>query len=239
MGYMEPAVSDTEILEAVRRFELWRKVGLALALFGVLVAGALAVDVIPGGDVRFSQPAFLGVSSAAIISIVGGLVLLRLGRLPDEARTPRIAMLRAERLQGRRQLALLLMPVSLACMLIGATEAAAHVANGQAVTHRDMFVVGAFTVLLLFFAAAIAGPSLDRWARPVLDDELSRQLRGRALMFGYAILLPAIALLFAVGLVSRSLAIELVPVVAAVGVAGPAVRLFLLERAAGAGADEA
>jgi hypothetical protein len=239
MGYMEPAVSDSEILEAVRRFELWRKIGLALALLGVLAAGAMAVDLFPGDSSHLSQPVFLGGSLAAIMSIVGGLVLLRLGRLPDQAKTPRIAMLRAERLQGRRQLALLLIPVSLACMMPGVIEAAGHMAMGSAVTHRDLFVVAAFTTLLLLFAAAIAGRGLDRWARPVLDDELSRALRGRALVFGYAILLPSTAALFAVALVSRSLAIELIPVVAMGGVAGPAIRLYLLERAAGAGAEEA
>jgi hypothetical protein len=46
-------------------------------------------------------------------------------------------------------------------------------------------------------------------------------------------------LLFVVALVSRTAAVDLIPVVAALGVAGPAVRLFLLERAAGVGDDEA
>jgi hypothetical protein len=43
---------------------------------------------------------------------------------------------------------------------------------------------------------------------------------------------------FVVSLVSRTAAVDLIPVVTALGVAGPALRLFMLERAAGAGGDE-
>ena len=74
---------------------------------------------------------------------------------------------------------------------------------------------------------------------PVLDDELSRELRSKAIQFGYVTLLPGVAGLFVVGLLNRNLAIELAPVLAAIGVAGPAVRLYWLERAAGAGVLEA
>jgi hypothetical protein len=97
----------------------------------------------------------------------------------------------------------------------------------------------AFTAFSFAFALIISGRGLDRWAKPVLDDELSRELRRRAIALGYAIVLFGVALLFVVALVSRTAAVDLIPVVAALGVAGPAVRLFLLERAAGVGDDEA
>jgi hypothetical protein len=63
-------------------------------------------------------------------------------------------------------------------------------------------------------------------------------LRSRAIALGYYIVLFGAAALFVVALVSRTAAVDLIPVVVALGVAAPAIRLFLLERAAGAG-DEA
>jgi hypothetical protein len=231
------AMSETEILAVVRRFEWRRKVGLGMSLLGVVVAGALAVQFVPGDPDHFSRTEFLALGAAAAAFIACGLILMRLGRIPADARTPRIAMLRAERLQGRRHIALMLMPASLGCMLPGAIRAAGHVADGRLVTHIDLFTVAAFTAISLLFALMIAGRGLDSWAKPVLDDELSRELRGRALAVGYAVVLAGVAALFVVALVSRTLAVELIPVVAALGVAGPALRLFLLERAAGGGGE--
>jgi hypothetical protein len=232
-------MTENEILGAVRRFEWRRKIGLAMVLLGVVVAAALAVQFVPGDPDRFGPIEFLGFGGAGILFIGGGIALMWLGRIPAEARTPRIAMLRAERLQARRNIALLIMPASLACMLPGALRAAGHVADGRRVTHIDVFTVAAFTGFSLLFAVTIAGRGLNAWAQPVLDDELSRDLRSRALGLGYYVLVAGIAALFVIALVSRSLAVELIPVVAALGVAGPALRLFLLERAAGAGGDEA
>jgi hypothetical protein len=232
-------MTENEILRAVRRFEWRRKVGLGLTLSGVVVAAALAVQFVPGDPDRFGRAEFVGFGGAGVLLIGVGVALMWLGRIPAEARTPRIAMLRAERLQARRNTALLLMPASLACMLPGALRAAGHVADGRPVTHIDMFTVAAFAGFSLLFAFTIAGRGLNAWARPILDDELSRELRRRALGLGYSVLVAGMAALFVVALVSRSLAVELLPIVAALGVAGPALRLFLLERAAGAGGDEA
>lgn len=245
MGYKEPpvqsraAMSESEILGAVRRFEWRRKVGLGMTLLGAIFAGALAVQFVPGDSEGFSRAEFLGFGAVAIVFIAAGLVLMRIGRIPADARTPRIDMLRAERLQVRRHMALVLMPLSLGFMLPSALRAAGHVANGRPVTHIDMFTVAAFTGFSLAFGFMIAGRGLNAWARPVLDDELSRELRGRALAFGYFVALIGAAGLFAASLISRSLALELIPIVVALGVAGPALRLFVLERAAGAGGDEA
>jgi len=233
------AMTENEILGAVRRFEWRRSVGLGMTLLGVVAAGALAVQLVPGDPNHFGRAEFLGFGAAAIAFIGGGLVLMRLGRIPADARTPRIAMLRAERLQARRRIAFLLMPLSLFFMLPGAIRAARHVADGKPVTHIDIFTAVAFTAFSLAFALMIGGHGLDRWAKPVLDDELSRELRGRALAVGYYIVVVGVAALFGVALVSRTAAVELIPVVAALGVAGPAIRLFMLERAAEAGGDEA
>ena len=231
-------MTETEIMSAVRRAEWLRKVGLALALSGVVIGGAVAVQFVPGDPKHFSQAEFLGFGSGAVLLMGLGLGMLRFGRIPKEARTPRIAMLRAEGLQRRRQIAFLIMPVSLGMMLFATTDAASDIARGRAVTHIDLFESGAFIVIALGFAALIAGRGLDRWAKPVLDDELSRELRARALGFGYAVLLTLVAGLFGLALVSRTIAIQLVPTALALGVAAPAIRLFLLERSAGAGGEE-
>ena len=194
----------------------------------------MAVQFVPGDPDHFSKTEFLAFGAAAIAFIAGGLVLMRLGRIPADAHTPRIAMLRAERLQGRRHIALMLMPLSLGFMLPGAIRAAGDVADGRLVTHIDMFTAAAFTSFSLLFALMIAGRGLDRWAKPVLDDELSRELRSRAIALGYFVVLLGAAALFVVSLVSRPAAVDLIPVVMALGVAGPAIRLFIA-RARGRG----
>ncbi|HXQ10915.1 MAG TPA: hypothetical protein VN805_07945 [Caulobacteraceae bacterium] len=231
-------MTENEILGAVRRFEWRRKVGLAAILTGAVFAGAVAVQFVPGDPNHFTLVEFLAVGATAAILLVGGLVLMRLGRIPAEARTPRIAMLRAERLQTRRRLAFMLMPLSLVFMLPATVTAAAHVAAGRPITHIDLFTAAAFTAFSLAFALMIAGRGMNNWAKPVLDDELSRELRSRALAAGYAVVLTGVAAVFVLAFVSRSLAVELIPVVAALGVAAPAIRLFMLERAAAAGGEE-
>jgi len=67
----------------------------------------------------------------------------------------------------------------------------------------------------------------------VLDDELSRQIRGRALGLGYLVMALGLAGLVASSLFNQTLTIDLIPVVAALGVASASLRLFWLERAAG------
>ena len=141
-------------------------------------------------------------------------------------------MIRAERLQSRRRRAFLIMPLSLILMLTGVIRATGHVMDGATMRHFEIFEVGCFLFFLGAFAFLIAGRGMGRWARPVLDDEVSRAFRGRALQFGYFILLPGVAALYVVGLFSRELAVELAPVLAALGICGPAVRLYLLERSA-------
>jgi hypothetical protein len=125
-------------------------------------------------------------------------------------------------------------------MLVGVVGAAVHVMHGEPMRRVEMFSTGAFVFFLAAFGFILAGGGIiGRWARSVLDDELTRTLRARALQLGYAILLPGVAIVFVVGLFRRDLAVELAPIVAALGVAAPAIRLFMLERAATGDDDEA
>ena len=96
-----------------------------------------------------------------------------------------------------------------------------------------MFQIGAFVIFMLIFVALLSGQGLDRWSKPVLDDELSRQIRAKALGLGYLVLAGGLGLLVAISLFDRTLTIELIPVLAALGVGSASIRLFWLERAAG------
>lgn len=232
-------MTEAEIMVTVRRIDTRRKVGKAFLGFGSVIAAAAAVQLLPGDATHVGAMETIAFASAAAFCLIVGLSLVLSGRIPPEARTERIAMLRAEQLQGRRQLAYLLMPASLACMLMGAVGAASHVMNGQPMRHVEMFSVVAYVIFLLAFGFLIGGRGMDRWARAVLDDEVSRAFRGKALQFGYMILLPGVAALYLVGLFNRNLSVELAPIVAGLGVAGPALRLYLLERAANADGGEA
>jgi uncharacterized membrane protein YczE len=230
-------MNDEQILAQAQRAEFRRKVGLVFVLFGALAALAGAIEWIPTAPT--DKYLWMICAAVAVVMIAAGLALRLTARTPAEARSGRLAMIRAERSQAKRQVAFLLMPLSLGLMLVGVVQATSQIVGGDPVEHTEIFVVVCFIAFLLTFALLIAGRGLDRWAAPILDDELSRELRSKALQFGYAILLPGLAGLFVVGLIDRNLAIELAPVLAALGVGGPALRLFWLERAAGAVAAQA
>jgi hypothetical protein len=198
----------------------------------VILALAGLTQLIPG-DLGDDNPMrLIGFCAVGgMLAVLGGALLLA-SPIPAEAKVGRVAMLRAEHLQVRRQGAFLIMPVSLTLLLVGVSRATGHVVDGLPLRHLDMVSVFGFCLFVLLFALLLAGGGLDRWARPVLDDESSRQFRGQALQLGYLILLPGVVALFAVSLVWRNLAMELVPFLAALGVGAPAIRLVWLERSA-------
>ncbi len=231
-------MSEAEVLGVARRIDLRRKMGLAVAALGGVVGAAAIMQAIPGDPSGPADPIeTLAFAAIAVVCLAAGLATFLGSRLPEAAKTPRLRMLRAEANQARRSLALLFMPASLMFMLVGVLGATERVLGGQPIRRVEIFSTTAFVVILLAFGLILFGRGIGGWSRTVLDDELSRALRARALQFGYAVLLPGVVLLFLVGLYSRDLAIEFAPVLAALGVAAPAIRLFLLERAAG-GDDE-
>ena len=233
-------MDDEQLLARARNSELRRKIGLALLMCAALAAAAAVAELMPLGPVDPGDAnLWMICGGVAAVALAAGLTLRFTARIPLEATRGRLAMIRAERSQAKRQIAYLLIPLSLGLMLIGVVEATSRVVAGAMLTRDELFTVACFLAFLAAFALLIAGRGLDRWAAPVLDDELSRELRSKAIQFGYVILLPGIAVLFVVGLFNRNLAVDLMPILAAIGVAGPALRLFWLERAAGAGALEA
>jgi len=230
-------MDDEQLLAQARKAEGRHKIGLILLMCGGIAALAGATEWVPTAPA--DKHLWQICAAVAVVMIAAGLALRLSARVPAEAKSGRLAMVRAERSQAKRQVAYLLMPLSLVLMLPGVVGATSRVAGGAPIEHVELFTVICFIGFLLAFALLIAGRGLDRWAASVLNDELSRELRAKALLFGYAILLPGLAALFVVGLVDRALAVELAPVLAALGVAGPALRLYRLERAAGADAIEA
>jgi len=142
--------------------------------------------------------------------------------------------MRAEGMRAKRNMAFMLMPLSLGLMLMSVIRALNKAVEGAVVEHVYVFSVCAFIFFLVTFVAILSGQGLDRWARPVLDDELSRQIRAKALGLGYVVLAIGLAMLVATSLFNRTLTIDLIPVVAALGVGSSSLRLFWLERAAGA-----
>jgi hypothetical protein len=231
-------MADDEILALARRVDMRRKFALMAVLLGLVVAGAGASQFTPGEQVEFSPlvlDAVFAVAGAMIL--IGGLVML-FSRTPLEARAGRVAMIRAERHRAKRNVAFLMMPVSLGLMLMGVVQALNRTVDGGPVGHIQAFEVCCFIVFLVTFVALLSGRGLDRWAKPVLDDELSRQIRARALGLGYLVMAAGLAGLVATSLFDRGLTIDLIPVVAALGVGAASVRLFWLERAAGADGGE-
>ena len=224
---------DDEILALARRVDARRKAALAMALFGLVAVGAGLSQFSPGDPERFSTLATaLTIGGGAAVALIGGIVML-LSRAPIEARSGRLAMMRAEGMRAKRNVAFMLMPLSLGLMLMGVIHALNKTMEGGMVEHIEVFEVCAFIVFLVIFVAILSGQGLDRWARPVLDDELSRQIRAKALGLGYLVMAVGLAGLVAASLFDRNLTIDLIPVVAALGVGSASLRLFWLERAAG------
>ena len=226
-------MADEEILALARRVDVRRKVGLACVLLGLVVLGAGASQYTPGDPIEFSPQVLETVFiSGGLMVVIGGLLML-FSRTPPEARAGRLAMMRAERMRSKRNTAFLLMPLSLGLMLMGVIQALNKFNGGLPIAHIQVFEVCAFVAFMLAFVALLSGRGLDRWARPVLDDELSRQIRGRALGLGYLVMSVGLAGLVATSLFDRNLTIDLIPVLAALGVGSASLRLFWLERAAG------
>ena len=226
-------MSNIEGLAGVRRVSGRRKLGTGLVVTGLIALIAEAAQFLPGDPTDDSLGRRVVIGVVAALCLISGLACFYLWRLPKGAQNRQAMMVEAERTQAKRQMAFLLMPLSLGLQLPGVIEAVSHLMKGQAVEHLELSFVGIFIFFLLAFALLIGGALIDKWCQPVLDDELSRELRRRALLFGYSLLVPGVALVFVLQLIDRTLAAELTPVVAATGVAGPALRLFLLERAAG------
>jgi hypothetical protein len=226
-------MADEEILDLARRVDFRRKVGLACILLGLVVLGAGASQFTPGDPIEFSplvlETVFI---SGGLMIVIGGLLML-FNRTPPEARAGRLAMMRAERMRAKRNVAFLLMPLSLGLMLMGVIQALNKVGGPEPLEHVQVFVVCVFVVFILIFVALLSGQGLDRWSKPVLDDELSRQIRAKALGLGYLVTAAGLAGLVATSLFDRALTIDLIPVVAALGVGSASLRLFWLERAAG------
>jgi hypothetical protein len=224
---------DEEILALARRIDTRRKIGLGCVLFGALTLGAGLSQFTPGDPDRFPPMLFDAVLGGGALLVLIGVVVMLLSRTPPEARSGRLAMMRAEGLRAKRNVAFMMMPFSLGLMLMGVIRALDSVGAGGLVEHVQIFEVCCFIVFLVAFVAILSGRGLDRWARPVLDDELSRQIRAKALGLGYLVMAMGLAGLVATSLFDRALTIDLIPVVAALGVGTASVRLFWLERAAG------
>ena len=208
-------MADEEILALARRVDFRRRVGLACVLLGLVALGAGASQFTPGDPIEFPPrvlEAVFGVGGTMIV--IGGLMML-LSRTPPEARAGRLAMIRAERMRAKRNIAFLLMPMSLGFMLMGVTQALKKAIDGLPLEHIQVFQIGAFVIFMLIFVALLSGQGLDRWSKPVLDDELSRQIRAKALGLGYLVMAGGLGLLVAISLFDRTLTIELIPVLAA------------------------
>jgi len=229
-------MDDQDLLRVIARMGARRRAGKALLLLGLAAAFGALTYFIPGDPRDAGVGRMIGFSAAALVLAVAGVAMLMLSRTPRGAQAERLAEMWAERRQSRRRVEFLLFPVSLTLMLPGVIRAVSRAA-GAPMRHLDIFILGAFVFFLVMFAIAVARGGLDRWKRGALDDELDRAFRGQALQLGYGILLIGVGALFILGLFRRDLAIELTPVIAAVGVAGPSVRLYMLDRSASAGGE--
>jgi len=226
---------DDEVLALARRVDARRKVALVILLFGLIAVGAGLSQFSPGDPKRFSPLATELTIGGGVAVVVISFIVMLMSRTPIEARSGRVAMMRAEGMRAKRNTAFMLMPLSLGLMLMGVIRSLNKTMAGGMVEHIEVFEVCAFIIFLVTFVAILSGQGLDKWAKPVLDDELSRQIRAKALGLGYLVLAVGLAGLVATSLFDRTLTIDLIPVVAAVGVGASSLRLFWLERAAGGG----
>jgi len=146
-------MAEDEILALARRVDLRRKVALMAVLLGMVAVGAGLSQFSPGDPERFPPRVLEAVLGGGGLVILIGVVTMLVSRTPIEARSGRIAMIRAEGMRAKRNVAFMLMPLSLGLMLMGVIQALNR-ANGGNVEHIQIFVICAF---IFFLVAAGAG----------------------------------------------------------------------------------
>lgn len=237
----DAARAERQALEA-REAHRERRMRTALIAAGVAVMAAVATWL----SSRQAGDTDAGVLWAGLLAILT-LAALAAGwsawrwRPGDDA--DRLAALRKARMggwrdqqQNARAASVMFMPVALLSIMAIAVGAAARLTGldaGDPPEVSDWVMAGAVVVWALLLPAMVMGwDGQGRQMKRVLEDELVRSLRSRAMIAGFCVLLVGSCVVYLLGLWRPALGVTLLPAVLWAGGATAALRFGWLHRQA-------
>ena len=230
------SLSDNEILALTRKRSRQRKIVVVLCALVSGVIGAIAAIKISELHQTHQTISILSlwpIEIAGALAIAALLAALRLTRTPRDADSVRVLQSRIDELQWQySRWFLIVVPTAVLYFAIRA-----EIETVSAVDHSVFFQSDSHISLFLFFGAfaliLLSPLGVRRSARKVLNDELTRAMRSRALSLGYWILAPCMAAIYVLALFDQKLAIELMVPALFLAVAVPTLRFAYLDWRAG------
>lgn len=234
------AATDEEIIVQLQR----RQRGARWAVYGVAIVSAL------GGALAFyfgrgglSPASWWAFAAAGLIALAALIWLLR---TPAAAYEARIVAKRTDELQRGRARLLWLFPVQILLFAPALIRETQHVLDRGASQllglPRGLATIGYLVImaigLLTMMVATLMnlmGAGFPKAIRPVMDDELSRAQRAKAIASGFIASLVGGLIALALGLIQPRWAVLALPFVILGSLAVAAVHFAILDRQADAG----
>ena len=189
----EPATSDDDAIERLRDKERRAKRGVYLIAFAPLVGGVIAAV---GGRDHMGAASWwaLGVAGAAVLA---GFAWLIWQRPPPAAYGPRIVARRTDELQRGRSRQLWAYPILIFCFAPQIIAATRYVIDrggptllglppGIATVSYLLVIAISLLTTVVVTGMMLMGAGYPNAIRPVMDDELSRVHRAKAIASGFA-----------------------------------------------------
>ena len=205
-----------------------RAVGMAIAGFTLAVA-----DSYPGLAVWEDRLGLFGLGLAGLGAIVG----LATWRSRAERRALDARLTRRDKAQGFRARQLATMPFAMVGVLVIAMMALSRILRGEG-DMGDMMFAGLVALLAWVVPAIVMGwDGGSRKERKWLEDELTREWRGRAMSAGFVVLMAGVSGIYLIGLWRPEWAILGLPIVLFASGAVAGLRFAWLDRQGEAGDD--
>lgn len=238
MTKADPLLSDDEIIALTRKKIRQRKLGILLTIFPVGLLAALAGWRLAAWHLS-PQPfpfALVVACGIAMLFLLAAIpTIFYFTRLPCGAFSARILVRRIDELQWQvRRFLLIVVPFSLLALAYVAEIGAVRILN-HGFRPADCLMIVWFLLFGFLVLAFLTPYGIGRTMRPVLDDELSRTMRMRALALGFWIVTPGLVVLLALNLYDRNLVVEMMIPLLYLAIAVPALRYCYLDWRAGQG----
>ena len=238
----QDAGNDEEIIARLRAKERRaRWIVYLIALAPVL--GAAAAVILGRG--RMSPASWWAVGVAGVL-LVTGVAWLFWQRPPPAAYGARIVARRTDEIQRGRSRQLWVFPLEVLCLAPQIVLATQYVLNrggprllglppGIATTGYLLVIAICMLTLIVVTLLALMGIGYPKILRRVMDDELSRAQRTKAIASGFLAACTGGVAAFAAGLIEPRWAVLVLPFVVTGAVAVAAVHFAILDRRAGLG----
>jgi hypothetical protein len=236
---IDPVTSDDEIIARLQGQE--RRVKWVVYLIAFAPVAGCAIAVI-GGRGGMSAASWWAVAVAGSV-VLAGFAWLLWQRPSPAAYGPRIVARRTDEMQRGRSRQLWAYPLIILCLAPQVIMATQYVLDRGGPTPlglpRGIATVSYFLVIAICLLTAVIvtwlmlmGAGYPKTIRPVMDDELSRAHRAKAIASGFLASFVGGTAAFAAGLIEPRWAVLSLPFVTTGSLAVAAVHFALMERRA-------